>query len=465
MLILAVGAAAFYWFSTPQLVAFAPTDGALDVPASAPLRLDFSRLMEAGSVAQRLQIEPRVEGSFAWQEGSLIFTPDEPWPAGAAVRVMLQRGARAARWPSLPVRQDISWTFTVGQPQLVYLYPASGPANIYSFDLATGSKRQLTQAAAGALEFDVSVDGNTLYYSVRNGQGGSDIYLLKVEAGKAVGEAEPVLECGAVECRAPTISPRQDRLAFERIDPVGSQEPGYPRVWYLTLPARGDATGTLAPNSLAAASLADEAQHQTILPDWSPDGLLTYYDTTDQVFTFLDLDSGTRTAFPNQTGEPGSWHPSGAAFVAPEIFFETASNPTSLPGLTQIASSRLLRFSLQDESTQDLTRQPGVEDTSPAFSPDGLFIAFARKYLDVTHWTPGRQLWLMRADGSQARQLTEDPNYNFYDFAWDPSGSQLAYVRFDQTVMVEAPEIWLIGLTTGKATRLVIGGYAPQWIG
>lgn len=463
LLILAAGAGALYWFGAPQLISFAPLDAALDVPSSAPLRLDFSRLMEADSVAERLQIEPDIKGNLVWEGSSLVFTPDEPWPAGAAIQVVLERGARASRWPSSPMRQGASWTFTVGQPKLIYLYPTSVPANIYVYDLTTNTAQQLTDTLAGVLEFDASDDGTAVYYSIRNGNNGSDIYRLGLQAGNAVGEAALVVDCGQAECRAPSISPLQDWLAFERIDPLGSDEPGYPRVWYLSLPET-DAIGTLAPRPLVEASIAGEALHQTILPDWSPGGLLTYYDTTSQSFTFLDLGSGARTTFSNQTGESGSWHPSGGAFVAPEIVFETTSNPTSLPGLTQFASSQLMRFNFQDGSTNNLTRQPNLEDTSPVFSPDGVLLAFSRKYLEVTHWTPGRQLWLMRFDGSGARPLTNDPNYNFYDFAWDPSGSQLAYVRFDQTAMIEAPEIWVIDPATGKATRLVVGGYAPQWI-
>jgi len=75
-----------------------------------------------------------------------------------------------------------------------------------------------------------------------------------------------------------------------------------------------------------------------------------------------------------------------------------------------------------------------------------------------------RVMMRMRADGSQARGLTNNPNINYYDFDWDPSGSQLAVVRFDQTAMVEAPEIWLIDPLTSATSQWIVGGYAPLWI-
>jgi hypothetical protein len=222
VLILAAGAGALYWFGSPQLISFAPQDSALGVPASAPLRLDFNRQMDADSVAERLRIEPETKGHFVWEGSSLVFTPDEPWPAGAIIQIVLERGAQAARWPSLPMRQGASWTFTVGRPKLVYLYPSSGPANIYVYDLSTNTAQQLTDTLSGVLEFDASEDGTAVYYSVRNGKNGSDIYRLGLLGGKVVEQAAPVVECVQVECRAPSVSPLQDWLAFERIDPLGS---------------------------------------------------------------------------------------------------------------------------------------------------------------------------------------------------------------------------------------------------
>jgi Tol biopolymer transport system component len=68
--------------------------------------------------------------------------------------------------------------------------------------------------------------------------------------------------------------------------------------------------------------------------------------------------------------------------------------------------------------TEDLSKDVNLEDTAPVFSPDGTHIALARKYLNTVLWTPGRQLWLMQADGSQAEGLTDEPFYNHYDLAW-----------------------------------------------
>jgi Tol biopolymer transport system component len=211
--------------------------------------------------------------------------------------------------------------------------------------------------------------------------------------------------------------------------------------------------------------LAGESDHQTLLPDWSPDGLLTFYDSDIEAFVFLDPRSGESTIFSNQTGMPGSWHPNGRDYVAPEIIFMDEEPSDSTADLESYASSHLILFNRRDRSSQDLTAGKGfLEDTTPVFSPDGSNLAFARKFLDNARWTPGRQLWLLEVDKTGAVQYTDNPNFNHFDFAWSPDGSQLAYVRFNQTTLNEATEIWLIDTNNGLTTRLIQGGFAPQWI-
>jgi Tol biopolymer transport system component len=57
-----------------------------------------------------------------------------------------------------------------------------------------------------------------------------------------------------------------------------------------------------------------------------------------------------------------------------------------------------------------------------------------------------------------------DRYYNHYSFSWNPAGETLAYVRFNQVALIEPPEIWVIDPGTSQASRVIEGGYAPQWI-
>ena len=494
VLLALIGLSLYYWFSAPRLVSFSPADGAELVPVGAELRVEFSRPMRRASVQDRLKINPPISGVFEWQEEGriLVFRPDRPWLAGVHVQVELQAGGLSADWIAQELPQPVRWAFRVEQPRLVYLYPASGPASLYILNPVSGYGEPLPGAPLGIFEFDLvagRVNGDELlhpavYYSARNSQGGSDLYRLEInpvtaaqvdeaaQPSAAQPSAEPapapvpslVLGCKQAQCRSPQVSPQGDYLAYERIGALGGGEPNYPRIWYLPLGENLPPTAVDEISGLPLPVLAGESLHQTLQPQWSPDGMLTFYDTVEAGFFILDLQSSQSTFFSNQTGQVGNWHPDGETYVAPEIYFLDESVSDALTDLEPLAQSHLMLFNRLNGSMTDLTQIDGLEDTSPVFSPDGRYLVLARKYLDARRWTPGRQVWLMEMSSRQAQPLTSQPSYNHFDFAWNPAGDQLAFVRFNQTLLTEPPELWLMEPLGGRAVLLVKGGYAPEWI-
>lgn len=458
-------------WGTPRLSDVSPASGAVDVPAGSELQLTFSRAMLADSVTSQLDIQPETPGEFSWQGNRLIFTPQRPWPPGATVQIKLRPGARAGHFPALPLFQGYETSFTIRQPRLAFLYPADGPANIFWHNSLTGEIDPLTNVFSGVLDFDVSADGSAIYYSARNTQGGSDLYRLSLTRESEAPLTTPaptfiqldtVLSCPQAQCSAAKVSPDGNFLAYERSALAASRQPTSTQVWVLPLTAAGEPFQAGDPN------------HQTIQPSWSSNGLLAFYDTNLAAFVITKPGTGIgeRARFSNQTGQTGDWRVDGEAYCAAEIFFLDPNTSPALQNLERLADSHLLLYPLDGGEVQDLTQLKGVEDVAPAFSPDGESLAFARKFLDIRQWTPGRQLWLMSLNNGQAFPLTNDPLYNHYDFAWNPAGDRLAFVRFNQSLLTEPPEVWTIdpaaaGETTAateQATQIIIGGYAPQWI-
>ena len=84
------------------------------------------------------------------------------------------------------------------------------------------------------------------------------------------------------------------------------------------------------------------------------------------------------------------------------------------------ARSRLMLAGPEGGAGREFTQ--GNADGSPRFSPDGAKLAFLRAS------KPGgpRQVWVMNADGGEARQLTNAAK-GVQDFAWSPDGSRIVY--------------------------------------
>ncbi len=421
-----------YLRGRPQVGDVFPPEDAVAIPGAAPLQISFSQAMNAQSVAANLRTVPERSGAFAWQANQLTFTPDQSWPSGQTVSVTLTTGARSIL--GLPLRESSSWRFEVAPTLLAYLWPAGDPADIYVLDPRGAEIIQLTRSEFGVLDFSITADSLAIYFSAWNEQGGADLWRLDL----ITRSTELLLPCGGDLCNNIQVSP-QGRLAYE------NTTLGQILFWELENEA-----GSLMGGG--------------VRPSWSSAGLLAFYDALGQAHTFRDVESGEIWTFANQTGEPGTWDPRGAFFVATEI----------LPGLSVAdpPAGHLLRFQIATQFVTDLSRSSmtspaetdTVEDTSPSFSPDGNWIAFARKYLDLDRWTPGRQLWLMTPEGAEAHPITEAPNHNHSAFAWHPNQDQIAYLRADQTNTTSPPEIWLVQVDGSNPIRLIIGGYSPQWI-
>lgn len=435
--IVAVVAIAFLYL-LPRLIAVHPLLEDGRVNGYTPVTITFSRPMDLESVKAHLQMTPPTNGEFVTEGNQVIFQPSEPWAAGTLVTLTLNTGARSQL--GLPLLQSRVWQFQVIGIRLAYLYPLGGQAELYAIEPDEGTIQQLTQTNTGVTSFHVSPDGRGIYYSARNQSDGSNIYYLDL----AQNQTQRMITCGKDTCQNPLLSPQGDYLAYERMIP----NPNgiiLPEVWLHPMAGDDDFRVSMPGDVIAGFS-------------WHPDNRLGFLlPETNQVILFQPETRATDN-FEFRGDNMGVWSPDGTYFLGAMIV------PLSTPLSDMTLPKHLWLYRLSEGFGTDISQESYVEDNTPAISPDGNWIVFGRKYLTEEQWTPGRQIWMMRPDGSDARKLTNQGDYNFTEFQWSPDGRRISYLRFHQTSPHQPPELWLMDMDGSNAIRLLVNAYAAEWI-
>ncbi|MCH7606899.1 MAG: S9 family peptidase, partial [Chloroflexi bacterium] len=120
--------------------------------------------------------------------------------------------------------------------------------------------------------------------------------------------------------------------------------------------------------------------------------------------------------------------------IAPDVVYKLrgVGDPSLSPDGTRLAyskswveeqslesRSRIMMMDLATGQSQEFTQ--GIKDGAPKFSPSGGLLCFLR-----SNDQGRRQVWLMAANGGEARRLTTDPGA-VADFAWSPRGDRIVY--------------------------------------
>ena len=138
------------------------------------------------------------------------------------------------------------------------------------------------------------------------------------------------------------------------------------------------------------------------------------------------------------TFEPGNgagqlaWSPDGSSIA----FVSGRDGPLAIFAI-ELASGDIRRISNNDLSV-----------SSPSWSPDGAWIAYIESQDELDE---SSHVWVMAADGSEARQLTFG---NFWErtLTWSPDGTHIAFGR--QTDMEPRYDIYMVPLDGGAEERV-----------
>ena len=161
-----------------------------------------------------------------------------------------------------------------------------------------------------------------------------------------------------------------------------------------------------------------------------------------------------------------SWSPDSSRLVFAEMGF-TLGNDSDL-WLMDAATGSLTNLtddgyagSISDLDTDATTSPTFSVDTSPAWTPDGLRISFARTgYVDGR--STGTVLASIPASGGPVEELTrlseQEPGVVAFRSAWSPNGATLYYSRLGSLLLDEDDGVWAYDAASGETRPIATYG-------
>jgi len=330
--------------------------------------------------------------------------------------------------------------FDIEQARILYVRPTEeGRHHLVVLPLDGGEPQTLNDEPDGIWDYALSPDGETIVYSLHPLSGSGDLWAVDVDGSNH----RQLLACPEAQCCGAIWSPDGERLIYERRD-LSSLNAllGAPSLWWVDV-----ASGQTNP-------LFQDSQMPGYDPRWSPDGeWLSYVSPTTTQIQVYNLLDGRSRAVPSQSGQPVIWHPEGDAFLMVDIWREGENT-----------LSHLLRFEPDTEELLDLNGESLLADQGASWSPDGEWIAVVRGQLADTGAYQGDHLWLMRPDGSDARQLTTQERIIHGTPVWSPDGNYLLFRQYDLDELLCQGDIWVLQIETGEQWEVASPGSQPAWL-
>lgn len=335
-------------------------------------------------------------------------------------------------------------------PQIAFLREDTGGVwQLFVSNAPTGERvNQLTTEPGDVLNFAVSPTGTAVAYATQNEDGSTTLKLFDWN-GRAASNVRPLLTCADAVCGQMVWHPDGRRLIYER------REGNTPRLWWLDTQT-GETVTVLQEETAVSQNAAISADGQ-----W-----LSYADPLNTETVLYEFGVGTQQKVTNLLGSTAVWHPHLPRFLFSDfdlLVYHGDENQTSHEEHSHDFAQAIHLYlgNTSNEWFPLLSETGNVDDANPAWSPDGNWIAFGRKPIRTT---AGRQLWLMQADGTEARPLTDTLTIHHGPPVWSPDGRYLLFQRVDVNNRAAPPEIALLEVSTGAITPLVENGILPAWI-
>lgn len=317
---------------------------------------------------------------------------------------------------------------------IIYLADGSnGRKQLFLADSDAQNSNQLTDAPLGVVDYALSPDQNQIVYFVQTEDFFNDIWLFNLDDSSN----RKLSSCDSAMCRQPAWSPDGQRLLYEHMDLTGGDAlGGMPTLWLLDVES-GASNPVFQSSNLPVRNAR-----------WSPDGNWLSYSTSEGV-RLQNLETDESRLIENRIGAAASWSPDGAFLILRDGV--NADN-----GMV----TQLFRYEMSTQTLSPLAPDPERESILAVISPDGEWIAVLRRLIANTSQY---EIWLVRADGTDARMLTRVTDGIYTVLVWSSDGNYLLCDFFLLNSDSFQTRLQRIDVNSGETTDLGLGSY-PVWL-
>jgi Tol biopolymer transport system component len=300
-------------------------------------------------------------------------------------------------------------------------------------DLNGNGVTLLAQFDGMILSYDIARDGESLVASVRNQQGGSDLWVVNRDGTSK----RKVVDCAQDHCESPTWSPDVQELIYNRIgNPSSISKPGVlSQIWQLNLE-----------------TMDNRPVFNGQFPQYAPDGQkLAYYDIEHSGVRVINL-ANSQNSLLKSNSSVIAWAPDSSGLIYFNDMVELESH---------YINAFLYHFSShQSEILLDQYKDQ-FEFGLPVWSPDGDWITMGVR---LAQGGPSKQLVMLHIDGSRVKTITDTQVNTYSSYHWNPDGTLLLFQRLELGNSSAKPEIGLWDKTSETIKILFGGGGTPNWL-
>jgi nickel/cobalt transporter (NicO) family protein len=332
-------------------------------------------------------------------------------------------------------------SFTINTSKITYLQiDESEFVQLFITSIAESSTTAITDEPFGVWDYAISPDNNSLIYStprddITNTIRVMDTYSL---------ESKNLIECVDAACTAAQFSPDGTQVIYERLSysPVGDNSPALTSLWWVDI-TTGETRPIFKSESLAGFN-----------PRWSPDGQWFSYSAPGiNTAKLYHLETGASISIPSRSGGIIDWSPDSKQVLVTDVRLHKEAYAT-----------HLMVYTIEDQSSIDLSENNSAQDTLAAWSPDGQWIAVVRRLNPDTQQDPGDNLWLMHPNGTNARPITSRVGAFHGRPVWAPDSAHLVYHVYTITQEGFQSGIWMMNIISQTESQVTDSGSRPEWL-